>query len=139
MENKLARLSRIFNHRNGNCEVDNILFVSGFVFLTIESIDINLRLLYTAGSVSSDWESINYSPVRDNEEEFDAILTRVEDLIDRIKDAKYKYGIVDCFHEGLDFGIKTNNNNKFVIRILDIVRKMHNIGIYPFGKGIWIP
>ena len=71
-------------HSNGNYEVDGIIFASRFVFTTIESIDRNLGFLYTAGSASNDWESINHSTVRDNDEEFDAILERVEERIGRI-------------------------------------------------------
>ena len=74
----------IVNHSNGNYEVDGIIFASRFVFTTIESIDRNLRFLYTPGSASNDWETINHSTVRDNDEEFDAILGRVEERIGRI-------------------------------------------------------
>ena len=42
----------IANHSNGNYEVDGIIFASRFVFTTIESIDRNLRFLYTTGSDS---------------------------------------------------------------------------------------
>ena len=144
---------------------DKILFVSGFVFLTIESIDLNLRLLYTP-SANIYSETLNHSSNgssslslrilrRDNDEEFDAILSRVEDLIDRIKDVKYQYeydflhednseyfsdkftGIVDCFNEGLNLDSKTQN--KFEIRILDIVLDMDYIGIKPFGENLLIP
>ena len=69
---------------NGNYEVDDIIFASRFVFRTIKSIDKNLRLLYTPGSDSNDWETINHSSVRDNNEEFDDIIGRVEERIGRI-------------------------------------------------------
>ena len=72
------------NHSNGNYEVDDLIFPTRFVFTTIESIDRNLGFLYTSGSASNDWETINYSPVRDNDEEFDDILARVEERIGRI-------------------------------------------------------
>ena len=61
------------NHSNGNYEVDGIIFASRFLFTTIKSIDRNLRFLYTPGSDSNDWETINDSPVRDNHEEFNLI------------------------------------------------------------------
>ena len=43
---------------------------------------------------------------------------------------------MDCFNEGLNLDPKTQN--KFEIRILDIVRDMDYIGIKPYGN-IWIP
>ena len=82
---KSASKSKTVNHSNGNYEVDGIIFASRFVFTTIESIDRNLRFLYTPGSANSDCETIIHSPVRDNDEEFDAILERVEERIGRIK------------------------------------------------------
>ena len=76
--------------------------------------------IYTPGSDSNDWETINDSPVRDNHEEFNAILDRVDELIDRIKnidDGSTDYflckekrgdaffekfsGIEDCINEGV--------------------------------------
>ena len=76
--------------------------------------------IYTPGSDSNDWETINDSPVRDNHEEFNAILDRVDELIDRIKNIDdgstdhflYKEkrgnaffenfsGIEDCINEGV--------------------------------------
>ena len=64
----------IVNHSNGNYEVDGIIFASRFVFTTIESIDRNLRFLYTPGSDSNDWETINHSLSRENEASFDFIF-----------------------------------------------------------------
>ena len=61
-------------HSNGNYEVDGIIFASRFVFTTIESIDRNLRFLYTPGSDSNDWETINHSLSRENEASFDFIF-----------------------------------------------------------------
>ena len=81
---KSASKSSNVKHSNGNYEVDGIIFPSRFVFTTIESIDRNLSFLYTPGDASIDFETINHSPVRDNDEEFDAILERVEERIGRI-------------------------------------------------------
>ena len=53
MEFKSASNSNNVNHSNGNYEVDGIIFPSRFVFTTIESIDRNLRFLYTPGSASN--------------------------------------------------------------------------------------
>ena len=82
---KSAKNTRNVNQSNGNYEVDGIIFASRFIFTTIESIDRNLRFLYTPGSARNDWETINHSAVRDNDGEFDAFLERVEERIDRVK------------------------------------------------------
>ena len=81
---KSASNSNNVKHSNGNYEVDGIIFASRFVFTTIESIDRNLRFLYTPGSASNDWETMNHSITRESEENFDAILERVEERIGRI-------------------------------------------------------
>ena len=47
---KSAKNTRNVNNSNGNYEVDGLIFPSRFVFLTIASIDRNLRFLYTPGS-----------------------------------------------------------------------------------------
>ena len=116
-------------------------------FTTIESIDRNLRFLYTPGSASNDFETINHSPVRDNDEEFDAIRSRVEKRIGRImgiddtKQFVYKEkhynaffekfgGIVCCVNEGKYLNGETKN--KFERRIIDIVRSLCYIGINPY-------
>ena len=146
---KSAKNTRNVNQSNGNYEVDGIIFASRFVFTTIESIDRNLRFLYTPGFASNDWETTNYSPVRDNDEEFDAILGRVEERIGRIMaiddgstnqflykekldDAFFgKFGgIEDCFNEVICLDVKTQN--KFERRIIDIVRGLSCIGIDPY-------
>ena len=133
-------------HSNGNYEVDGIIFPSRFVFTTVESIDRNLRFLYTPGSASNDFDTINHSPVRDNDEEFDAILARVEErigIITSINDTKqflYKEkggdffgkfrGINDCIIKGVY--LNGESKNKFKRRIINIVRSLCYIGINPF-------
>ena len=87
------------NQSNGNYEVDGIIFASRFIYRTIKSIDRNLWFLYTPGSDSNDWETINDSPVRDNDEEFSAILERVEELIERIKNIYDGYTIQFLYKE----------------------------------------
>ena len=67
-------------------ETDGIIFYSRFVFKTIESIDRNVRFLYTKVFDDNDWETINNSPVRDNPEKFKVILDIVDNLINRIMD-----------------------------------------------------
>ena len=144
---KSAKNTRNVNQSNGNYEVDGIIFASRFVFTTIESIDRNLRFLYTPGSASNDWETIDHSPVRDNDEEFDDIIGRVEERIGRIlaiddgSTNKFLYkekhggaffenfsGIEDCINEGVH--LKPQNN--FERRIRDIMRGLTYIGINPY-------
>ena len=114
---KSAKNTRNVNNSDVDYEVDGIIFPSRFVFTTTESIDRNLKFLYTPGSEDNDFETINHSPVRDNDEEFDAILSRVEKRIGRItgiddtkqfifKEKHYAFfekfgGIVNCFIEGV--------------------------------------
>ena len=135
------------NQSNGNYEVDSIIFASRFIYRTIKSIDRNLRFLYTPGSDSNDWETINDSPVRDNDEEFSAILERVEELIERIKNIYDGYtiqflykekrggaffkkfsGIEDCINEG----VHTTPQDHFEKRIRDIVRRLSYYGMDPY-------
>ena len=132
------------NQSNDDYEVDDIIFPSKFVYKTIKKINKNLKFLYTPGSESNDYETINHSSVRDNPEEFKAVLDRVDELINRITnidDTKYfiykkkhgdaffdKFGgIVDCMNEG----VHTKPENHFERRIRDIVRKLTFIGIDP--------
>ena len=132
------------NQSNDDYEVDDIIFPSKFVYKTIKKINKNLQFLYTPGSESNDYETINHSSVRDNPEEFKAILDRVDELINRITnidDTKYfiykekrgdalfdKFGgIVDCMNEG----VHAKPENHFERRIRDIVRNLTSIGIDP--------
>ena len=75
-----------FESAKNTYEVDDILFPSKFVYKTIKSINKNLQFPYTPGSESNDYETINHSLVRDNPEEFKAILDKVDELINRITD-----------------------------------------------------
>ena len=138
------------NHSNGNYEVDGIIFASRFVYKTIKRIDRNLRYLYTPGSEETDWLAINDSPVRDDEEEFNAILDIVDELIDRIfnidngstdyflckeksGDFFEKFGgIMDCINEL----VHSSPQNNFEYRIRDIGRGLTKIGHQTFSGGI---
>ena len=71
--------------RNGLYKVGNMIFPSKLLYSTIASIDRNLRFLYSPAPYNSWRDTINYSPCRDDVEEFDAILDRVEERINRIK------------------------------------------------------
>ena len=133
--------------RQGNYEVDDIIFATKFVYRTIKSIDKNLRLLYTPGSEINDWDTINFSPLRNDEEEFDYVLLKIEERIGRIiaiddgstrnflhkekrKGAFLRIfrGIEDCINEG----VHSPPQNNFDKRIRDIVRGFTYIGINPY-------
>ena len=78
---KSAKNTRNVKQNNGKYEVDDIIFPSRLVFSTIESIDRNLRFLYSPPPPNKPRSRINYSEVRDDEEEFNCILDRVEERI----------------------------------------------------------
>ena len=136
---KSANNSNNVKHSNGNYEVDGIIFPSRFVFTTIESIDRNLKFLYTPGSAEFDFETINHSPVRDNDEEFDAILSRVDERIGRItgiddtKQFLYKEKGGDFFekfrwiNDCITEGVYSTPQNNFEKRIRDIVRSLFEV------------
>ena len=134
---------------NGSYKVNNIIFPSRFVFSTIESIDRNLRFLYSKAPPNSWRDRINYSAVRDNEEEFDAILDRVEERMNRINgrikfeetdDAAFNrkfFGIMDFLYEAHDFennkedelSKKTPENIKK--RFINLSNRLWELGICP--------
>ena len=142
---KSAKNTSNVNQSNDEYEVDDIIFYSKFVFKTIKSIDKYLRLLYTPGSASTNWEAINHSKVRDDEKFFDKVLGRVEERIGRIKiiddwlikdlyKEKYAFsffnkfeGILNCYreYECLDYQYKNN----FERRIIEIKMGLNYIGI----------
>ena len=66
-------------------KVNDLIFSSRIEYQTIQSIDRNLRFLYSPALFNSLWSSINYSPARDIDSNFNAILDRVEERIGRIK------------------------------------------------------
>ena len=144
---KSATNIRNVNQSNGNYEVDDLIFPSRLVFTTFESLDSNLKFLYTPGFASNDYETINHSPVREDDGEFDVILERVEERIERIKEFrsnnflyKEKRGgaffekfprILDCINEGV-FCLGGKYKNNFERRIGNIVRILSYIGIDPY-------
>ena len=95
------------------------------------------------------WSTINYSTVRDDEEEFDSILDRVEERIDRIKekveiketdDAAFNksfLGIIDFLYEAYDF--ENNKEDEFSKqtpehikeRFIDLANRLWDLGIHP--------
>ena len=111
---KSAKNTNNVNQSNEEYEVDGIKFPSRFAFTTIESIDRNLRFFYSPAPPNTLGPRINYSAVRDDEEEFNCILDRVEERINRIEEEVdhveivdelfYKfYGIIDFLYEADDF------------------------------------
>ena len=146
---KSAKNTSNVNQSNENYEVDDIIFPSKNIFKLFERLNKNLSLLYTPGDESSDFETINYSKVRDDEEEYDKILTKVEDKIKIIKDFRistYKFlfkenrsgafyeryeGILDCINEGVHC-LRGKYKNDFEKRLVDIVKKLSYLGIDPY-------
>ena len=132
---------------NKNYEVDGIIFPTRFVFTNIESIDRNLKFLYTPGTDESDFEPIFHSVVREDASAFSEFLDRVDERIGRIKNTDdgsinqflYKEkrdvflekfsGINGCLIEGAYTHPQTQNY--FERRILDIAIRMNFIGIGP--------
>ena len=134
---------------NKNYEVCDIILPTRYVFSTIETIDRNLKFLYASGTAENDFEPIFHSVVREDPDNFNEILDRVDERIDRIENIDdgsinqflYKEkrggaflekfsGINDCLIEGVYMDVKTPNH--FEKRILDIVRRLSYIRIDPF-------
>ena len=67
-------------------EINNLIFSSRIEYQTIERIDRNLRFLYSLAPSNSLWPRINYSLTIDNVNNFNAILDRVEERIDRFNE-----------------------------------------------------
>ena len=130
-------------------EVNNLIFPSRNIFSTIESINKNLDFFYSPSTNNSLWPTINYSPVRDDNEEFDSILDRVEELINRIKekvdiretdDAAFNQeflGIVNFLYEASDFEYKTEDElskqtpEYIKKRFISISHKLWELGVHP--------
>ena len=68
-------------NNNENYEKGGLVFPSKNVYRLFKSLDKNLRFLYTPGDESRGFETINDSEVRHDKEEYDHILTKVEDRI----------------------------------------------------------
>ena len=138
---KSAKNIRKVNQSNGSYKEDNMIFFSRFIYSTIASIDRNLRFLYSPAPPNSNRNTINYSPVRDDDEEFDAILDRVEERINRINgkvqivetdDAAFNrtfLGIMDFLYEASD--LPSNSENHFEKRIIDLANRLWGMGISP--------
>ena len=146
---KSSKNTRNVNHSNEEYEVDDIIFPTKNVFKTIKSINRKLRLLYSPAPTNSLWPTINYSPVRDDDEEFNAILDRVEERIDRFNekveiietgDAAFNkkfLGIVNFLYEASDFEDNTENDlskktaENIKKRFISIAHKFWEAGVCP--------
>ena len=133
-------------------EINNLVFPSRHVFTTIQSIDRNLRFLYSPAPSGSIWPTIKYSPTRDDDDEFDAILDRVEERINRIKeevkiiekdDAAFNQqflGIIDFLYEAEDILEKREeyfqNNGKYLESSGNREHYFENMFIY-LSKRLW--
>ena len=146
---KSAKNTRNVNQSNGKYEVDDIIFPSRFVFSIIESIDRNLRFFYSPAPPNKMWSRINYSAVRDDEEEFNCFLDRVGERINRIdeevdfieiEDGAFNefHGIIDFLYEATDF----ENNKEDELskqtpeyiknRFINLANRLWKLGIHPY-------
>ena len=145
---KPAKNTRNDNQSNGEYVDDKIIFPSRFVFSTIEIIDRNLRFLYSPAPNNKLWPTINYSTVRDDEKEFNCILDRVEEQINKFDEeveiietddsAFFKFqGIVDFLYEAED--IKSNEEDELTKQIpgyikkkfINLTNRLWDLGIHP--------
>ena len=135
--------------KSSQYQVNNLIFPSRKVFSTIKSINRNLRLLYSPAPPNSLWPTINYSKVRDDDEEFHAILDRVEARIDRFNekveiietdDAAFNkefLGIVNFLYEASNFEDNTEDElskqtpQHIKKRFISIADKFWEAGVQP--------
>ena len=143
-----AKNTHNVNLSNENYKINGLIFPSRQIFSTIESINIKLNSLYSLSPPNSLWPSINYSSVRDDNEEFEAILDRVEELIDSFKnfeiiettDAAFNnefLGIVNFLYEASDYAMKKENDltkqtpESIKKRFNSIAFKFWIVGVHP--------
>ena len=91
------------------------------------------------------WPTINYSTVRDDNEEFEVILDRVEERIDRFKekvdiietdDAAFNkefLGIVNFLYEASDYAMNTEND--LSKQTPEYIKKRFNSIAFKFWKA----
>ena len=126
---------------NVNYKINNLIFSSRLEYQTVESIDRNLKFLYSPAPSNSLCSTINYSLTRDNVDNFNAILDRVEERIDRFNE-KVKIietddsafneefpGIVDFLYEASD--LPENSEKYFEKRFIHISKRLWDKGIHP--------
>ena len=146
---KSAKNTYNIKQSNGKYEVDGVIFPSRFVFTNIESLDRNLRFFYSPAPPNRLGPRINYSAVRDDEEEFNCILDRVEERINRI-DKEFKiiekyykafhkkfHGIIDFLYEASDFVNKQEDElskqtpEYIKKRFINLASRLWELGIHP--------
>ncbi|CAH3165058.1 unnamed protein product, partial [Porites lobata] len=106
----------------------------------VESIDRNLRFLYSPFPPNSLWPTINYSLTRENVDNFNTILDRVEERIDRLNE-RVKFvetddsafneefpGIIDFLYEASE--LSENSEKQFEKRFIKLAQKLWDLGIY---------
>ena len=122
-------------------KINDLIFPSRIVYQNIQSIDRNPRFLYSPAPVCSPFRSINYFPARQTTSNFNAILDRVEEPINRFKEkAKITEtednafneefpGIIDFLYEASTLEPKTKEplEKKFI----DLAQRLWDLGIRP--------
>ena len=134
---------------NGNYEVNDLIFPTKKVCKMIKSINRKLKLLYSPAPPNSLWPTINYSTVRDDKKEFDALLDRVEKRIDRFKEKvkiietddsafqKEFCGIRDFLYEASNFEdnkedeLSKQTEEYMKKRFISIADKFWKAGVHP--------
>ena len=111
---------------------NNLIFPSKQIYLTTKRINKKLELLYSPAPSGSLWPTIRYSSARDDEEEFNSILDKVEELLTRFdEDTKLRIGdgnfnqnfigIVDFLYEASD--LATNREDELSKQIPQYIKK----------------
>ena len=129
------------NVKKDKYKINTLIFSSRIEYQTIESIDRNLRFLYSPALSNSLWPTINYSPTRDNVNNFNAILDRVEERIDRFNkkvkiietdDSAFNEefpGIIDFLYEASE--LPESSEKYFEKRFIYISKRLWDMGIHP--------
>ena len=73
---------KIENVSNGKIKVNGLILPSLTVFRKIENVSKKLEKLYSEELINGRMITINYSSIRDDEEEFINILDEVKNLVD---------------------------------------------------------
>ena len=130
---------------------NNLIFPSKQIYLTVKKINSKLDLLYSPAPQGSLWPTIRYSSSRDDFEEFNDILDKVEKYFDRFNEeydevtiletdnAAFNQeflGIVNFLYEAFDFYCKEDELSKktpeyIKERFIFIADKLWYSGICP--------
>ena len=122
-------------------KINDLIFPSRIVYQNIKSIDRNLRFLYSPAPVCSTFRSTNYSLARESTSNFNAILIRVKERINRFKgkvkiietdDSAFNEefpGIIDFLYEASD--IETKAREPLERKFVDLAKRLWDLGIRP--------